>query len=90
MTTNEPVVSNKPALLEDFLSESEVAGGLEVSVQTLRRWGRQGRGPKRCKIGKAVRYSRAAVRVWLDGLAGDDAVAVKRAQTGLRNARRAG
>jgi orotate phosphoribosyltransferase-like protein len=82
-------VSNKPAaLLEGFMSEEQFADELEVSVQTARRWQREGRGPQRAKIGKKVLYSRDAVLAWIRGLAGADEVAVKRARAGLKSARK--
>jgi excisionase family DNA binding protein len=52
---------------EGLLTEQDVAGVLEVSLSTLRRWQREGTGPPCLAIGRQVRYRRAAVERWSTG-----------------------
>jgi predicted DNA-binding transcriptional regulator AlpA len=52
---------------EGLLTEQDVAGMLEVSLSTLRRWQRQGTGPPCLEIGRQVRYRQAAVERWSTG-----------------------
>jgi predicted DNA-binding transcriptional regulator AlpA len=52
---------------EGLLTEQDVAGALEVSLSTLRRWHREGTGPPCLEIGRQVRYRRAAVERWSTG-----------------------
>jgi excisionase family DNA binding protein len=52
---------------EGLLTEQDVAGMLEVSLSTLRRWQREGTGPPCVEIGRQVRYRRAAVERWSTG-----------------------
>jgi excisionase family DNA binding protein len=47
MTTNEPL-----------LTEGEAASLLRVSLTSVRRWRREGRGPVFRKLGRSVRYRR--------------------------------
>jgi excisionase family DNA binding protein len=47
MSTNEPLVT-----------EDEAASLLRVSLTSVRRWRREGRGPVYRKIGRSVRYRR--------------------------------
>ena len=47
MTANEPLVT-----------EGEAASLLRVSLTSVRRWRREGRGPVYRKIGRSVRYRR--------------------------------
>jgi len=47
MTANEPLVT-----------EDEAASLLRVSLTSVRRWRREGRGPVYRKIGRSVRYRR--------------------------------
>ena len=48
-----------------FLTEVELAEHLHVTVACVRRWRLERRGPQFRKLGKAVRYSPEAVRLWL-------------------------
>jgi hypothetical protein len=41
---------------EPLITECETAGILRVSLTSLRRWRREGRGPVFRKLGRAVRY----------------------------------
>ena len=52
-------------LLRDFLSESQLATEFGVNRKTLHRWSREGRGPARTKIGRAVFYNRNSILKWL-------------------------
>jgi predicted DNA-binding transcriptional regulator AlpA len=52
---------------EGLLTEQDVAGVLEVSLSTLRRWQREGTGPSCLEIGRQVRYRQAAVERWSTG-----------------------
>jgi predicted site-specific integrase-resolvase len=47
------VTTNVP---EPLITESEAAAILRVSLTSLRRWRREGRGPVYRKLGKSVRY----------------------------------
>jgi excisionase family DNA binding protein len=50
--------------VDEYLTESEVAELLKVSVGTLRRWRREGTGPPWLRLGRGVRYLRAEVNAW--------------------------
>jgi predicted site-specific integrase-resolvase len=41
---------------EPLITEGEAAGILRVSLTSLRRWRREGRGPVYRKMGRSVRY----------------------------------
>jgi predicted DNA-binding transcriptional regulator AlpA len=51
---------------ERMLREREVAEQLGVSERTLQGWRWRGGGPPFVRIGGAVRYEPAEVRVWLE------------------------
>jgi len=68
MTANEPLVT-----------EDEAASLLRVSLTSVRRWRREGRGPVYRKIGRSVRYRR-------EDLA-DFIAASRRIETGWRSRR---
>ena len=57
--------------LERLLNVSEVAELLGVPVKTLYRWRYLGEGPRGYRIGRHVRYSRAALSSWLEKQADD-------------------
>jgi len=52
-------------LLDDLLTEQELAASLEVTVRTLRRWRALRDGPPWLRIGRQVYYRREAVLGWL-------------------------
>jgi predicted DNA-binding transcriptional regulator AlpA len=55
-----------------FLTPAEVAERLAVSRTTLRRWARDGLGPRPVKFSSAtIRYDALAVERWERALAGD-------------------
>ncbi|MCX6608505.1 MAG: helix-turn-helix domain-containing protein [Acidobacteria bacterium] len=51
---------------DDILNQVEVAQMLKVSTMTVRRWRYARTGPAFFKLGKLVRYRRAAVVNWVD------------------------
>lgn len=56
---------NAPPGTDDVLDEREAADLLRVSEATLADLRRSGKGPPAARVGKAVRYSRAAVLHWI-------------------------
>jgi predicted DNA-binding transcriptional regulator AlpA len=54
--------------LSAYLDERAVASLVGISVSAVRRWRLRGGGPPHRKIGRLVRYSRADVNRWMDGL----------------------
>jgi predicted DNA-binding transcriptional regulator AlpA len=67
MNTAEAVETKRTqeGLLCDFMSEDDLARDLDVAKKTLHRWSKEGRGPRRTKIGRRVLYRRDSVREWL-------------------------
>jgi predicted DNA-binding transcriptional regulator AlpA len=47
------------------MSESELARKASVSIAVLRKWRREGRGPRFLKLGRLVRYLVGDVDIWL-------------------------
>jgi predicted DNA-binding transcriptional regulator AlpA len=47
------------------LTEADVARQIGVSVAGLRKWRRQGTGPKFMRLGRLVRYSARELEAWL-------------------------
>lgn len=52
-------------LTAEFLADTDVAERMPVSVHTLRKWRREGRGPKFFRIGALVRYRAEDLDAWL-------------------------
>ncbi len=50
---------------DGMLSEKEVAAELGLSVDTLRRWRRNGGGPKSFTLGRSIRYRSEDIGAWL-------------------------
>jgi len=48
------------------LTESEAARQLGISISGLRKWRRNGSGPKFVRLGRLVRYRANDVKSWLD------------------------
>ena len=48
-----------------LLTETQVAGMLNLQVATLRRWRWMGQGPRFIKIGAAVRYDPQELKAYL-------------------------
>jgi len=51
---------------EHLLNEREAAALLNLAVPTLRRWRWSGDGPRFAKIGRAVRYDPAELRLYIE------------------------
>ena len=52
--------------MPEVLTAAQAAAYLQVPEETLRRWRGQGTGPKHAKVGRHVRYRRAALDRWLE------------------------
>jgi len=65
MDDNQPKPAGTP-LLEGWISRTELAGELDVSVDTLARWETRRIGPSLAKVGRRVFYRRASVLKWLE------------------------
>lgn len=48
------------------MTTPQLASFLGVPVSTLRKWRREGTGPRAFKVGRHLRYRRADVEVWLE------------------------
>jgi len=57
-----------PAVLNDYLSRSELAQELNICERTLIRWTAFGEAPPVKKIGRKPMYRRASVAAWLTRL----------------------
>lgn len=76
MKSNDPHASHDSAAISpgDLIDEHEAAAILSLSVQTLRNWRWQHKGPRTRKIGsRLVRYHRADLAAFIAGDAGKDA-----------------
>jgi excisionase family DNA binding protein len=60
------VVAYDHRMGERLLSEAEVAEYLNVSIDTMRRWRREGTGPPYVMAGSRPRYRREDVDRWLE------------------------
>lgn len=49
-----------------LLDKEELAAELKVSPRTIEKWAELGKGPRRLRVGKYVRYRAADVKTWLD------------------------
>ena len=56
---------DKPGTTEHLINEHEAAARLGLSVLTLRRWRWAGQGVQFVKLGRAVRYSPAALAAFV-------------------------
>lgn len=54
------------ATVSEVLTPAQASEYLQVPVETLRRWRSVGIGPRHAKVGRHVRYRRAALDRWLD------------------------
>ncbi|MCW0216398.1 MAG: helix-turn-helix domain-containing protein [Pseudonocardia sp.] len=50
---------------DELLTVKELAAELKVSVSTVQHWVTDGRGPKRIRVGRHVRYRRSDLNEWL-------------------------
>ena len=55
-----------PALLDDYITESELAGELGIKPRTLQLWRLNHRGPAPTTIAKKIFYRRSTVSRWLE------------------------
>lgn len=53
--------------MEELLTSLEVAELLRVSAYTVKRWRREGTGPKHIVVGGLIRYRRSDVEAYLEG-----------------------
>ena len=53
-------------LMDEYLTEAEVAALLKVTRGTVKRWRREGVGPPSLRFGRAVRYRRRDVDAWAE------------------------
>jgi hypothetical protein len=60
-------------LLDEYLTEGELAEQLNRTLRTIRRWRSLGEGPPWHRIGRNTFYRKATVRAWLAGLEQDAA-----------------
>jgi excisionase family DNA binding protein len=61
----------------EVLTAAEAAAYLQIPVETLRRWRGLGIGPRHAKVGRHVRYRRAALDRWLEEQEREAAVRVR-------------
>lgn len=57
-----------PPISRQFLTPQDLAELLQVPLTTIYGWRYKGAGPRGMKVGRHVRYRRADVETWLDGL----------------------
>ena len=62
MTTRTVKVADNP----DLMTGDETADNIGVNPKTLQRWAREGRGPRRVRIGNLCYYLKAEVQTWLE------------------------
>jgi hypothetical protein len=55
-----------PALLDELMTDVELAAELDVAPQTLATWRMNNTGPPVVYIGRKPHYSRDGVRAWLE------------------------
>jgi transposase-like protein len=60
--------ARRPGLLDEYLSETELAKELGVKPRTLRKWRAQNIGPAYVKFAKRVKYHRDGVPVYLKSI----------------------
>ncbi|MET4102767.1 excisionase family DNA binding protein [Roseovarius sp. MBR-78] len=80
-TTTAPYGANTAALLQGWISRTDLARELGVCEETLRRWADARRGPAFVKAGRKILYRRAAVLEWLET---QEKVSPRRARAGGR------
>jgi excisionase family DNA binding protein len=60
-------VQNKPRVDGPYLTPEELAEKFRVPLETVYKWNKTGKGPRRLRIGRHVRYRVADVDEWLAG-----------------------
>ena len=63
--SHEAQAINTGGILNDFLTEPELAAELRVCRMTVRRWRVLGEAPPVTRIGRRILYRRDAVQSWL-------------------------
>ena len=53
-------------LLDEYVTEAELAGELDKSLRTIQRWKRVQHGPRRTILGRTTIYHRRDVKEWLE------------------------
>ena len=56
----------RPSVLADYLTRSELAAQLDITVRTLQQWQKDRTGPPLTMIGQRTFYRVGAVRDWLE------------------------
>lgn len=51
--------------LDPLLTSDELRLRLKVSIETVRWWRKQGKGPRALKVGRHVRYRESDIEAWL-------------------------
>jgi Helix-turn-helix domain len=59
--------ATRGAILEGYLTESELAMQLGRGVRTLARWRALDEGPPVTRIGREILYRKSSVKAWLEG-----------------------
>jgi excisionase family DNA binding protein len=54
-----------PAVLNDYLTPTQLAHELGVSLRTVVRWNSRRQGPPQTRVGRRVLYRLASVKAWL-------------------------
>jgi hypothetical protein len=57
-----------PGILDEYLTDVELAAELKNTPRTLASWRAQGIGPAWIRVGKKPLYRRAGIQVWLETL----------------------
>ena len=65
--------------LTEYLTQDQVADLLHISKRTLERMRHEGSGPKYCKAGRRVLFTRQAIDEWLEGRAFESAAEARAA-----------
>jgi predicted DNA-binding transcriptional regulator AlpA len=55
---------------QELLREKQVSKWINASTAALRRWRREGKGPKFVKLGRLVRYRVEDVEAWIGARSG--------------------
>jgi hypothetical protein len=58
-------------LLDEYLTEDELAEQIGRTLRTIRRWRALGEGPPWCRVGRQTFYRKQTVRAWFAGLEQD-------------------
>lgn len=59
--------------LDALLTPQELAAYVKVPLTTVYQWNSDRSGPRRCHVGKHVRYRKSDVDAWLDAKSTDGA-----------------